>query len=164
MVQSVPGELSLQETSVLTVASNQEQGSVTIALLMDQLKLVSCSVYGPWWGSNLKLLVDINGNVCVTFICSWNEFRANQAIEKIVGDGLAWVDEQGTEKSYWFPSLFPKRPWNASTFTYIHTYIPKFYMWFELIVINTLISIANNQNTRNDEKQTRSHFVLLANL
>lgn len=40
MVQSVPGELSLQETSVLTVASNQEQGSVTIDLLIKELKFV----------------------------------------------------------------------------------------------------------------------------
>lgn len=39
----------------------------------------------------------------------WNEFRANQAIDKIVGEGLAWVDDQSEEKSYWFPSLFPKR-------------------------------------------------------
>lgn len=39
----------------------------------------------------------------------WNEFRAKQAIDKIVGEGLAWVDEQSEEKSYWFPSLFPKR-------------------------------------------------------
>lgn len=38
MVQSVPGELSLQETSVLTVASNQELGSVTLASLMKALK------------------------------------------------------------------------------------------------------------------------------
>lgn len=43
------------------------------------------------------------------FICSWNSFRSNQAIEKVVGDGLAWVDEQGEVKTYWFPSLFPGR-------------------------------------------------------
>lgn len=40
MVQSIPGELSLQETSVLTIASNQEQGFVTIDLLMNELKYV----------------------------------------------------------------------------------------------------------------------------
>lgn len=43
------------------------------------------------------------------FVNSWNEFRAKQAIDKIVGEGLAWVDEQDNETSYWFPSLFPKR-------------------------------------------------------
>lgn len=37
MVQSVPGELSLQETSVLTAAANTEDGSVTKSLLMKAL-------------------------------------------------------------------------------------------------------------------------------
>lgn len=38
MVQSIPGELSLQETLVLTTASNQGQGFVTIAMLMKELR------------------------------------------------------------------------------------------------------------------------------
>lgn len=38
MVQSIPGELSLQETSVLTAASNQGQGFVTANMLMKELK------------------------------------------------------------------------------------------------------------------------------
>lgn len=38
MVQSIPGELSLQETSVLTAASNQGQGFVTTNLLVKELK------------------------------------------------------------------------------------------------------------------------------
>lgn len=37
MVQSIPGELSLQETLVLTTASNQGQGFVTIKMLIDEL-------------------------------------------------------------------------------------------------------------------------------
>lgn len=40
MVQSIPGELSLQETSVLTAASNQGQGCVTVSLLVNELKYV----------------------------------------------------------------------------------------------------------------------------
>lgn len=40
---------------------------------------------------------------------SWTQFRTKQALEKIVGDGLAWIDTQGVEVSYWFPSLFPGR-------------------------------------------------------
>lgn len=48
------------------------------------------------------------------FIFSWNDFRAKQAIDKIVGEGLAWVDKQGDEESYWFPSLFPKRDQTAA--------------------------------------------------
>lgn len=37
MVQSIPGELSLQETTVLSAASNQGQGFVTVASLMSDL-------------------------------------------------------------------------------------------------------------------------------
>lgn len=37
MVQSIPGELSLQETSVLSAAASQPQGSVTKSLLMKEL-------------------------------------------------------------------------------------------------------------------------------
>ncbi|EDS34626.1 vacuolar sorting protein SNF8 [Culex quinquefasciatus] len=77
MVQSIPGELSLQETSVLSAAANQGQGFVTKSSLMTEL--------------------------------GWSEQRAKQAVDKIVSDGLAWVDQQGDEESYWFPSLFPGR-------------------------------------------------------
>lgn len=40
MVQSVPGELSLQETSVLTAAANSADGSVTKSGLMKALGCV----------------------------------------------------------------------------------------------------------------------------
>lgn len=111
MVQSVPGELSLQETSVLTVASNQELGSVTLASLMKELK---------WVSRQFELNGQPNGGRPINGYFSslrWTELRAQQAIDKIVGDGLAWVDEQDEEKSYWFPSLFPKRPQTASNVT-----------------------------------------------
>ncbi|XP_055612955.1 vacuolar-sorting protein SNF8 [Uranotaenia lowii] len=77
MVQSIPGELNLQETSVLSVAASQGEGFVTLSMLVDKL--------------------------------GWTDIRATQAIEKILSDGLAWIDTQGEEKSYWFPSLFPGR-------------------------------------------------------
>lgn len=77
MVQSVPGELSLQETSILTLASDRGDGCVSMKILMDSL--------------------------------NWTEFRAKQALDKIVGDGLAWVDLQSEEPTYWFPSLFAGR-------------------------------------------------------
>ncbi|XP_053698431.1 vacuolar-sorting protein SNF8 [Sabethes cyaneus] len=77
MVQSIPGELSLQETAVLSVAANQGQGFVTITELVTAL--------------------------------GWTETRARQAVDKILSDGLAWIDNQGDEESYWFPSLFPGR-------------------------------------------------------
>lgn len=41
MVQSIPGELSLQETSVLTTASNQGQGYVTVSMLMNELRYLA---------------------------------------------------------------------------------------------------------------------------
>lgn len=78
IIQSIPGELSLQETKALTVAAGQDNGSITKSLLMKEL--------------------------------CWNEMRTQQAIEKLISEGLVWVDEQSTEEpSYWFPSLFPDR-------------------------------------------------------
>lgn len=78
IIQSIPGELSLQETKALTVAANQESGSITKTLLMKEL--------------------------------GWNELRTQQAIEKLISEGLVWIDEQSEdEPSFWFPSLFPER-------------------------------------------------------
>lgn len=82
MVQSVPGELSLEETSVLAAAADSQNGCVSRRQLQEQF--------------------------------GWTEFRAAQALDKIVGDGLAWVDDQaseadGGERTYWFASLFPGR-------------------------------------------------------
>ncbi|XP_037948444.1 vacuolar-sorting protein SNF8-like [Teleopsis dalmanni] len=77
MVQSIPGELSMEETTILTNASNTEQGCITESMLVEQL--------------------------------GWSEFRAKQSLEKVVGEGMCWIDTQDTETSYWFPSLFPGR-------------------------------------------------------
>lgn len=78
IIQSIPGELSLQETKALTVAAGQDTGSITKSLLMKEL--------------------------------AWNEMRTRQAIDKLISEGLVWVDEQNEgEPSYWFPSLFPDR-------------------------------------------------------
>lgn len=77
IIQSIPGELSLQETKALTVAADQENGFVTKSLLMKEL--------------------------------GWNEMRTQQAIDKLISEGLVWVDEQSEEPSFWFPSLFPDR-------------------------------------------------------
>ncbi len=54
-------------------------------------------------------LIELEFSIFYSYCNSWNSFRSNQAIEKVVGDGLAWVDEQGETKTYWFPSLFPGR-------------------------------------------------------
>lgn len=78
IIQSIPGELSLQETKALTLAANTENGSITKTLLAKEL--------------------------------GWNELRTQQAIDKLISEGLVWIDEQNDEEpSYWFPSLFPER-------------------------------------------------------
>lgn len=77
MIQSIPGELSLQETKAMTVAASQESGSITKSLLMKEL--------------------------------GWNEIRTQQAIDKLISEGLVWVDSQCDEPCYYFPSLFPAR-------------------------------------------------------
>lgn len=83
IIQSIPGELSLQETNALICASNQETGSVTKTLLMKEL--------------------------------GWNEIRTQQAIDKLISEGLVWVDQQNeNEPSFWFPSLFNGRKENIS--------------------------------------------------
>lgn len=40
-------------------------------------------------------------------IFRWPDFRARQSLEKVVSEGLCWIDDQDKERSYWFPSLFP---------------------------------------------------------
>lgn len=40
---------------------------------------------------------------------NWNEDRTEAALNHLVQDGMAWVDDSDPcgERSYWFPSLFP---------------------------------------------------------
>lgn len=84
IIQSIPGELSLQETKAMTVAASQEQGSITKSLLMKEL--------------------------------GWNEIRTQQAIDKLISEGLVWVDNQcEDEPCYYFPSLFPGRQMNVES-------------------------------------------------
>lgn len=78
IIQSIPGELSLQETKAMTIAANQEQGAITKSLLIKEL--------------------------------GWNEMRSQQALDKLVSEGLVWVDSQcDDEPVFYFPSLFPDR-------------------------------------------------------
>lgn len=75
MVQSVPGELSMDHTAVLQQAANFGNGYVSISILQDQLH--------------------------------WEKERSEKALNHMVKEGLAWVDEQDTkEMLYYFPSLF----------------------------------------------------------
>ncbi|XP_057374422.1 vacuolar-sorting protein SNF8-like [Daphnia carinata] len=36
----------------------------------------------------------------------WDDVRCQQILNELVRDGVAWVDEQSTKKTYWFPSFF----------------------------------------------------------
>lgn len=46
----------------------------------------------------------------MNILSSWTERRAQQALDKILCDGIAWIDKQEEgASSYWFPSLFPGR-------------------------------------------------------
>ncbi|XP_064637301.1 vacuolar-sorting protein SNF8-like [Lineus longissimus] len=74
MVQSIPGELTMDHTQVLQLA--EESGFVTISSLKSKWK--------------------------------WEEERAHRAVDHMVKEGLAWVDDQVKgERQYWFPTFFP---------------------------------------------------------
>jgi len=74
LVQSIPGELSKDHTTVLAVA---EAGGGAVGV------------------ADLK-----KGH-------GWEVERADRALEHLVKEGLAWVDDQAAAKLYWFPALFP---------------------------------------------------------
>ncbi|XP_025096328.1 vacuolar-sorting protein SNF8-like [Pomacea canaliculata] len=73
LVQSVPGELTMDHTNILQLA--QKSGYVSKSQVMKDLK--------------------------------WEEERSHRALEFLVKEGMAWVDDQaGNERLYWFPTLF----------------------------------------------------------
>ncbi|KAH3715399.1 vacuolar-sorting protein SNF8-like [Dreissena polymorpha] len=72
MVQSVPGELTLDHTTVIQHA--QKAFYVTKSMLIKDLK--------------------------------WEAERASRALNFLVKEGLAWVDDQDSERQFWFPSLY----------------------------------------------------------
>ncbi|XP_054263337.1 vacuolar-sorting protein SNF8 [Macrosteles quadrilineatus] len=74
LVQSVPGELSMDHTAVLQQAASLGQGYVSVSLLKEKL--------------------------------GWETERGRKALNHMVKEGLAWIDTQGPETSYYFPSLF----------------------------------------------------------
>lgn len=80
MVQSIPGELSLDETKILTAASNTEKGYVTLKMITEQL---------GWSEFRVKQSLDkaVSEGLC------WVDEQ----------------DDENNWLSYWFPSLFPGR-------------------------------------------------------
>lgn len=74
LVQSVPGELTMDHTTVIGLAESNYH--VSEALLRSEL--------------------------------GWEQERINRAMQHLLQEGLAWLDEQDEqEKLYWFPGLFP---------------------------------------------------------
>lgn len=72
LIQSVPGELTMDHTTVLQQA--EAQAFVSQSLLHEKL--------------------------------GWEDERIQRALDFMVTEGLAWVDDQGADRHYWFPGLF----------------------------------------------------------
>ena len=75
LVQSVPGELSMDQTVILQKAESNG-GHVSISCLKKNL--------------------------------NWEHERSQRAIDRLLVDGLAWIDTQTSENEvwYWIPSIF----------------------------------------------------------
>lgn len=73
LVQSVPGELTMDHTTVLQHA--EDKGYITMS--------------------------DVQGTL------KWDAERGHRALDYMVKEGLAWVDDQAPGgRQYWFPGLF----------------------------------------------------------
>merc|ERR1719479_643835 len=75
LVQSIPGELSMDQTAILQFAENNE-GHVNVTSLRNEL--------------------------------GWEIERGTRSLQKLLSDGLAWIDLQGEDNQpiYWIPSIF----------------------------------------------------------
>ena len=92
LVQSVPGEMSLDQLSVLDQAE-KHRGLVTEDSLVTNLR----------WDQQRSLLV-LGEHIRSLSALSSNFFLS----ERMVGAGQLWVDSQaeGGESQYWVPSIF----------------------------------------------------------
>jgi len=75
LLQSVPGELSLDQITVLQRAEDSG-GSVSSSVLLQM---------------------------------GWDQNRIDIVLEKMVSDGLVWLDSQAPQKVYWVPSIFSSK-------------------------------------------------------
>jgi len=73
LVQSVPGEFSMDQTAVMQKAE-KNKGWVSMSFLKNSL--------------------------------GWSEERSQRVLDLLQKEGMAWVDEQGRERSFWIPSIF----------------------------------------------------------
>ncbi|VDN33068.1 unnamed protein product [Dibothriocephalus latus] len=83
LVQSVPGEMNMDQTKVLGLA--ESSGACVSRTGNDKL----CFYF-----TNLRF--------------SWTEERALAALNYLLQEGMAWIDDENGSgsTSYWFPSLF----------------------------------------------------------
>ena len=96
VVQSVPIELNADQTAVLDLANTIGSSSS------------SSSGGGGGSSGGSKGGGGARANVTCTQLCDkygWSHERATRAAEQLVGVGMAWLDTQGTEPSFWFPGL-----------------------------------------------------------
>ena len=75
LIQSVPGELSMDQTAVLQVVESNGGEGITAT--------------------------DLSNNL------GWERDRGLRTLEKLVSEGVAWIDNQGneTDTQYWIPSI-----------------------------------------------------------
>ena len=73
LVQSIPGELSMDQTVILQKAE-ANGGQVSIKSLNKDL--------------------------------GWEQDRSQRALDRLLSDGLAWLDTQAAQTLYWIPSIF----------------------------------------------------------
>lgn len=73
LVQSIPGELSMDQTVILQKAETNG-GQISHSYLKKDL--------------------------------GWDQDRSRRALDRLLSDGLAWIDNQGSETLYWIPSIF----------------------------------------------------------
>jgi len=75
LVQSIPGELSMDQTVILQKAE-ANGGQVSVGFLNKNL--------------------------------GWEDDRSHRALDRLLSDGLAWIDtqDQGGSPLYWIPSIF----------------------------------------------------------
>uniref|UniRef100_A0A7S2EAJ9 Vacuolar-sorting protein SNF8 n=1 Tax=Trieres chinensis TaxID=1514140 RepID=A0A7S2EAJ9_TRICV len=81
MIISVPTELDSDHMEVMKIAQ-------------DAAGVISSGPSGR---------VTVNDVKAVTH---WNEERIKRALELLLGKGMAWLDLQGEEESFWFPSVW----------------------------------------------------------
>lgn len=83
MVVSVPTELDNDHMRILTIAQGPEDGVVS---------------------PNTGLTIDQ-----IIALTNWTESRATRAMDLLLQEGMAWIDEYKGVSYYWFPSIWQQK-------------------------------------------------------